>query len=109
MSDPIEPIVKKASSFPNVETSMSCNQTSFKASKGKFLFIGPGPKGQGYKAMFKLDESIDQARDLAKREPKRYLVGSSGGWVTVRFSDDQPIPESVWEKWLAESYRLSCK
>jgi hypothetical protein len=31
----------------------SCTQSAFKAGKGTFLFIGPGPKGLGFKAMFK--------------------------------------------------------
>ena len=108
-SDPLEAICKKAMAYPGSIKGESCNQFSFKASKGKFLFIGPGPKDQGYKALFKLDKSIAQAKSLAEKYPGHYKVGSSGGWVTVRFSDEKPFPKSIWEKWLNESYKLSCK
>ena len=109
MNDPTQPICEKAMTFPDVIKGMSCNQTSFKATKSNFLFIGPGPKGQGFKAMFKLDKSAPQARELAAKEPARYKMGSSAGWVTVRFTAESPIPMVVWEKWLKESYSLSCK
>jgi hypothetical protein len=95
--------------FPDVIQGSSCNQMSFRVTKKKFLFIGPGAKGIGFKAMFKLDESIPQACELAAKEPERYQSGSSAGWVTVRFTTDNPIPESVWSKWLNESYHMSFK
>ena len=100
--DPTEPIREKAASFPEVAQGTSCNQSSFKAGKGAFLFIGPGAKGVGFKAMFKLDHSMSQARKLATKEPDRYEVGSTG-WVTTRFTADEPLPKSIWEKWLHES------
>ena len=62
--DPTDPIRRKAVTFPAVAKGTSCNQSSFKAGKGSFLFIGPGAKGQGFKAMFKLDRSIPMAREL---------------------------------------------
>lgn len=49
--DPTEPIREKAASFPEVAKGTSCNQSSFKAGKGSFLFIGPGAKRVGFKAM----------------------------------------------------------
>jgi len=108
--DPTEEICQKAMTYPEVVKGMSCNQASFKAkaAKRKFLFIGPGAKGIGFKAMFKLDDSAPQARKLAEKEPDRYNMGAGPGWVTVRFSADQPLPKSIWEKWLQESYDLSC-
>ncbi len=109
MNDPTEPIREKAMTFPDVVEGMSCNQASFKIAKSSFLFIGPGAKGQGYKAMFKLDKSAPQARELATKEPDRYQMGSSAGWATVRFTAENPIPKTVWEKWLKESYSLCCK
>jgi len=104
-SDPTEPIREQASTFPAVAKGTSCNQSSFKAGKGSFLFIGPGAKGQGYKAMFKLDASLPEARDLAAREPERFDVGNTG-WVTARFTAEKPLPKRVWQKWLRESYEL---
>ena len=105
--DPTEPIREKAASFPEVAKGTSCNQSSFKAGKGSFLFIGPGAKGVGFKAMFKLEHSMSQARKLATKEPDRFEVGSTG-WVTTRFTAEKPLTKSVWEKWLQESYDICC-
>ena len=106
-ADPTEPIREKAASFPDVANGTSCNQSSFKAGKGSFLFIGPGAKGVGFKAMFKLAHSMSQARQLATKEPDRFEVGSTG-WVTTRFTAEKPLPMSIWEKWLKESYDICC-
>ena len=103
--DPTEAIRAKAASFPDVAGGTSCNQSSFKAGKGSFLFIGPGAKGVGFKAMFKLDRSMSQARKLASKEPDRFDVGSTG-WVTARFTAEKPLPKTIWEKWLQESYDI---
>ena len=105
--DPTEPIREKAAAFPAVLMGTSCNQSSFRAGKGAFLYLGPGAKGQGYKAMFKLDRSMPQARELAAAEPARFEVASTG-WVTTRFSAEKPLPKSIWRKWLKESYDLCC-
>ena len=105
--DPTEPIREKAASFPEVAEGTSCNQSSFKAGKGAFLFIGLGAKGVGFKAMFKLEHSMSQARKLASKEPDRFEVGSTG-WVTTRFTAEKPLPKSIWEKWLQESYDICC-
>ena len=106
-TDPTEPIREKAAAFPEVAKGTSCNQSSFKAGKGSFLFIGPGAKGIGFKAMFKLDRSMSQARKLASQQPDRFEVGSTG-WVTTRFTAEKPLPKSIWEKWLKESYNICC-
>ena len=105
--DPTDPIRRKAVTFPAVAKGTSCNQSSFKAGKGSFLFIGPGAKGQGFKAMFKLELSIPRARKLAAKAPDRFEVGSTG-WVTTRFTTEKPLPKSIWEKRLRESYDLTC-
>jgi len=105
--DPTEPIREKAASLPEVAKGTSCNQSSFKAGKGSFLFIGPGAKRVGFKAMFKLEHSVSQARKLASKEPDRFEVGSTG-WVTTRFTAEKPLPKSIWEKWLQESYDICC-
>ncbi len=103
--DPTEPIRAMAAAFPEVAQGTSCNQGSFKVGKSSFLFIGPGAKGQGYKAMFKLDRSLPQARKLAASDPTHFEVGGIG-WVTARFTAEKPLSRSIWEKWLKESYGL---
>jgi hypothetical protein len=105
--DPTDPIREVAAAFSAVAKGTSCNQASFKTAKGSFLFIGPGPKGKGFKAMFKLDRSMPKARQLAASDPDRFEVGSTG-WVTTRFTAEKPLPKSVWGKWLKESYELAC-
>lgn len=50
---------------------------------------------------------MSQARKLASKEPDRYEVGSTG-WVTARFTAEEPIPNAIWEKWLRESYDICC-
>ncbi len=102
--DPTEPIRKKASEFPNVDKGTACTQSSFKANKKGFLYIGM--QGGRYKAMFKLDKSIPEAAKLAAKSPDEYEVGK-GGWVVARFTAEKPIPKKTWEKWLAESYELT--
>jgi hypothetical protein len=85
----------------------SCTQSAFKVGAGTFLFIGPGPKGQGFKAMFKLKASMPQALKLAAEDPTRFEVGSTG-WVTARFTAEEPLPKRIWGKWLSESYDVTC-
>ena len=57
--------------------------------------------------MFKLKESMPEARKLASEHPERYEVGKTG-WATARFTAEDPLPREIWEKWLEESYELSC-
>ena len=105
--DPTDAIRQKAITFPGVAKGTSCTQSSFKAGKGTFLFIGPGPKGQGFKAIFKLKASMSHALELTEREPERFEVGSTG-WVTTRFTAEEPLPREIWERWLSESYDVTC-
>lgn len=104
--DPTDAIREGAMKFPGVTTGTSCSQSAFKVGKGTFLFIGPGPKGQGFKAMFKLKSSMPAALELAEQDPKRFEVGSSG-WVTSRFTAEDPMPKRLWERWLSESYDVT--
>lgn len=104
--DPTSSIRQQALSYSDVTTGISCNQSSYKVGKGSFLFIGPGAKGIGYKAMFKLKDSIPQAIQLADGEPKRFEVGKTG-WVTARFTEEEPLSKTIWKKWLLESYNLT--
>lgn len=105
--DPTDAIRRQAVAFPGVAKGTSCTQSAFKAGKGTFLFIGPGPKGKGFKAMFKLKASMPKALKLAAEDPKRFEVGSTG-WVTARFTVEEPLPKRIWEKWLTESYEVTC-
>lgn len=105
-ADPTLAIREAAAEFPEVVAGTSCNQSSFKTKKGSYLFIGPGAKGIGYKAMFKLKASMTQALDLAHSKPNQFEVGSTG-WVTARFTDEEPLAKSLWEVWLQESYDIT--
>jgi hypothetical protein len=107
LPDPTDAIRRQAVTFPAVAKGTSCTQSAFKAGNGTFLFIGPGPKGQGFKAMFRLKASMPQARKLAATDPKRFEIGSTG-WVTARFTSEDPLPKRIWGKWLAESYEVTC-
>jgi hypothetical protein len=106
--DPTKALREAAAALPNVVEATSCNQTSYKAGKRAFLYVGPGTKGIGYKAMFKLEASLEKAKDLAKSEPERFEVGV-GNWVTTRFSAEDPLPKKIWSRWLEESHAGATK
>ena len=103
--DPTAPIRAMASEFPDVLTGTSCTQSAFKTKKGAFLYIGPGAKGLGFKAMFKLEASRSRAEALAASDPKRFELGT-GSWVVARFTAEKPMPKSLWSRWLKESHAL---
>ena len=103
-SDPTGPIRLKASRYACVDEGTACTQSSFKTGKKAFLYIGM--QGGRYKAMFKLKGSIPEAAKLAETDPNCYEVGKFG-WVTARFTSENPMPKQLWEKWLDESYELS--
>ena len=75
-SDPTEAVRNEVAAFPGVAKGTSCNRNSFKAGKGSFLFVGPGPKGHGFKAMFKLKGSMPRALELAEKEAERFRAES---------------------------------
>lgn len=102
--DPTEAIREAAAAFEDVTSGTACNQTTFKVGKGGFLYIGPGAKGVGYKAMFRLGDSLPDAEALADEHPDRFEVGR-GGMVTARFSAEKPLAKRLWKKWLRESYQ----
>ncbi len=106
--DPTRALKEAAAALPNAVEGTSCNQTSYKAGKKAFLYVGPGPKGIGYKAMFKLDVSLGEAKDLAKSEPERFELGV-GNWVATRFSAEDPLPKKIWSSWLKESHAGATK
>ena len=106
--DPTKALKEAAAALPNVVDGTSCNQTSYKAGKKAFLYLGPGTKGIGYKAMFKLEVSMVDAKGLAKSEPERFELGV-GNWVTTRFSAEEPLPKKIWSSWLKESHAGATK
>ena len=106
MNDATEPIRLKASQYPKVDEGTACTQSSFKTGGKAFLFIGQ--QGGRHKAMLKLDASREEAAALASQYPEDFQVGSNI-WITVRFSDDAPLPQDLWERWLDESYNLTAK
>jgi hypothetical protein len=57
--------------------------------------------------MFKLERSMPQAEKLAAERPERFEVGTTG-WVTARFTAEEPLPMRIWKRWLAESYEVTC-
>lgn len=105
-ADPTDALRRAAAEFAAVDRGTACNQSSFKAGGRAFLFVGPGTKGVGFKAMFKLERSLESAAALAEKEPSRFEVGKTG-WLTARFSAEEPLPKSLWSKWLAESYAIA--
>ena len=102
--DPTEAMRLKASLYPSVDEGTACTQSSFKANKRGFLYVGE--QGGRFKAMFKLKHSLQEAQELAEGAPKDFQVGTSG-WVTARFSSETPMPKELWERWLDESYELT--
>lgn len=102
--DPTEPIRRRAGRYAGVDEGTACTQMSFKSGRKAFLYVGMA-RGR-YKAMFCLKHSLADATSRATKEPDRFEVGSMG-WVTARFTADQPLPKSLWEKWLDESYQIS--
>lgn len=102
--DPTEVIRMHAATYEGVVEGTSCAQTSFKAGKKPFLYIGP--QGGRFKAMFKLETSLPEARELAEAQPDRFEVGKTS-WVTARFDAGKPLPKRIWKRWLDESYELA--
>lgn len=102
--DAAEELRIAARKLPDIEEGMSCSQTAFKRNGTAFLYVGQ--QGGRHKAMFKLKESRAEAEQLAKDSPDGYQVGSTS-WVTARFSDERPMPRTLWRRWLQESYHLS--
>ncbi len=106
--DPTSALRKAASSLQNVVEGESCSQTSYKVGKKAFLYVGPGAKKIGHKAMFKLEASLDEAKGLTESCPERFEIGV-GNWVTTRFTVEEPLPKKIWSRWLKESYSCATK
>ena len=103
-TDPTAALRKQAAKLEGATEGASCTQTSFKRGKTAFLYVGP--QGGRFKAMFKLDDSMPEARRMADEQPDRFDVGKTA-WVTARFSADDPLPKPLWQRWLKESHALA--
>ena len=104
MKDPTDPIREQATRYPDVDEGTACTQSSFKANKKSFLFVGM--QGGRYKLMFKLKQSVSEFTKLAKKEPDNFGIGSAG-WASARFTAEKPLAKELWSKWLDESYALA--
>ena len=104
MKDPTDAIRLHASRFPDVDEGTACTQSSFKANKKSFLFVGM--QGGRYKVMFKLNKSVPEFTKLAKKEPDNFGIGSAG-WASARFTAEKPLAKKLWSKWLDESFVLA--
>ena len=87
-----------ALAYPETSEGTSCVNRAFKVRKKNFLFVGE--KADQIKVMLKLGDSLEEARDLG--DP-RVGVGSTG-WVTLRFSATDPLPEATLAAWVQESF-----
>ena len=64
-----------------------------------FLFLGKKD------IRLKLGPSMDEAAELAEKEPGEFKVGM-GGWTTVTVNGVASAPPGLLERWIDESYRL---
>ena len=88
---------------PGAEEGIACQGTAlessaFRARKKTFLFMGKSD------ARLKLAASQPEAQKLAKTDPDHYRIGALG-WVTVKYSQDAPLPVELLTRWIDESYR----
>lgn len=103
MNDATQSIRSAATALPGVVVGQACTQTAFKVGTKAFLYIGQ--QGGRYKAMFRLQQSLSEAEALAAKRPDDFQLGL---YVTARFSEDSPLPEDLWKRWLNESYAIAC-
>ncbi len=102
VSDATLPLRERAAAYPDVDPGTSCTQTSFKVRGKAFFYIGE--QGGRHKAMFRLKASLPEAEALAAERPEDFQTGM---YTTARFSDDDPLPEDLWTRWLDESYAIA--
>lgn len=88
-----------ALALPEVSEGTSCVNRAFKVRKKNFLFLGE--KEGTIRIMVKLVDSYD---DAAGRDDPRVSAGSAG-WVTLRFSPDDPLDDELLAAWTCESFR----
>jgi hypothetical protein len=101
---PTRALMRFALGLPGAEESVACAGTviekrTVKAGGKAFLFVGPKD------LMLKLGPSLAQAQKLALVDPERCKAGS-GGWVSLRFEEELPLPATRLEAWVRESHAL---
>lgn len=89
--------------LPGVEEGVACAGTKLESRtlkvRGKaFAFFKPAS------LMFKLGESLAEARALAAESPEQWRAGA-GGWVEVKATGAR-LPLARLRRWLAESHAL---
>lgn len=90
----------------DVSESVACKGTALESitfNRGTKAFLFLGRKGGFHIVRLKLQESEEEAKRLAKKEPARYDLGANG-WAKLTFGDES-VPEKLLAKWIHESYR----
>lgn len=93
---------KFALSLPAVEEGTSCVNRAFRAGRKGFAYLGM--KGDQFKLMVKLTDSLPAAAALQKKQPDNYTVGKHG-WVTVWLPHRDKVAKGLLEGWIEESFR----
>ena len=90
----------------DVSESIACKGTALESitfNRGTKAFLFLGRKGGFHVVRLKLQESEEEAKRLAKKEPARYDLGANG-WAKLTFGDES-VPEKLLARWIGESYR----
>lgn len=98
----LDPIRQFAQSLPEVDSGDSCVNVAYKTGKKNFLFLGEKP--EGYVVRLRLKQSLEQAVEVAAREPG-IEVATKIGWVTIKRPLDQAPPAEL-QAWVEESFRV---
>ncbi len=96
----LEPYAELALSLPETSSAGSCVNTAYKVGKKNFLFLGEKPSG--YVIRLRLKDGLEEAREVAAREPGIQVADM--GWVTIKRPLDEPPPAQL-SAWIEESYR----
>lgn len=98
-SDATRAVRAMAAAYPETVEEPACVKTKFRVRKKSFAFVGA--KADHWSVMLKLRDSMDEARAHAGLEAS----GGKGGWVTLKYPADQPVPAEL-ARWMDESFRL---
>ncbi|MEM7202255.1 MAG: MmcQ/YjbR family DNA-binding protein [Planctomycetota bacterium] len=99
---PMLALRKFANGLPEAEEGTSCVNRAFRARNKAYAYLGI--KGDRYKLMLKLVDSLAQAEALQDEDPDTWRVGK-GGWTTVWLPLEERAPKGLLESWIEESYR----
>jgi len=96
----VQALRKAALALPGVEEGVACAGTAlecatFKIRRKAFLFVNEN------NARLRLVASRAEAAALAKKEPRRYVIGPQG-WAKLLLAE--PPPLALMLRWLDESY-----